>query len=105
MGKSGGVSYASTDAMEDRFRPWCNAILRPGEENFPVHFAGAQGAPVRFVDVNVHMLWMMNYVSFHDVIGIPPTPFKLSYSRARSRELHGNTFSLQNPVACHACRL
>ena len=69
MGKNGGVSYASTDAMEDRFRPWCNAILRPGEENFPVHFAGAQGAPARFVDVYVHMLWMMNYVGFHDVIG------------------------------------
>ena len=69
MGKNGGVSYASTDAMEDRFRPWCNAILRPGEENFPVHFAGAQGAPARFVDVYVHMLWMMNYVGFHVVIG------------------------------------
>jgi hypothetical protein len=69
MGKNGGVSYASTDAMEDHFRPWCNTILRPGEENFPVHFAGAQGAPIRFVDVYVHMLWMMNYVGFHVVIG------------------------------------
>ena len=69
MGKNGGAAYASTDAMGDRFRPWCNAILRPGEENFPVHFAGAQGAPARFVDVYVHMLRMMNYVGFHVVIG------------------------------------
>jgi hypothetical protein len=69
MGKNGGISFASTDAMEDRFRPWCNAILRPGEENSPVHFAGAEGAPARFVDVYVHMLSMMNYAGFHDVIG------------------------------------
>ena len=69
MGKSGSVSYASTDAIEDRFRPWCNAILRPGEDNSPLHFAGVQGAPETFVDVYVHMLSMMNYLGFHDVVG------------------------------------
>ena len=69
MGKNGGVSYASTDAMEDRFRPWCNAILRPGEDNSPLHFAGVEGAPATFVDVYVHMLSMMNYVGFHAVVG------------------------------------
>ena len=70
MGKNGGVSYASTDAMEDRFRPWCNAILRPGEDNSPLHFAGVRKEhPQRFVDVYVHMLSMMNYVGFHDVVG------------------------------------
>jgi hypothetical protein len=59
--------------MEDRFRPWCNAILRPGEDNSPLHFAGVQGAPATFVDVYVRMLSMMNYLGFHAVVGRLPT--------------------------------
>ena len=69
MGSNGGIAHASTDSIETRFRPWCNAILRPGEENHPVHFSGTKGAPVTFVNVYVHMLSMMNYMGFHDVIG------------------------------------
>ena len=33
-----------------------------------MHHAGVLGAPARFVDVYVLMLWMMNYGGFHDVI-------------------------------------
>ena len=69
MGRNGGISMATTDSIENRFRPWCNAILRPGELNEPVHFSGSTGAPVTFVNVYVHMLAMMNYMGFHDVIG------------------------------------
>ena len=68
MGKRGGVSFSSTDAIEDRFRPWCNAILRPGEDNSPLNFKGIQAVPAKFVDVYVHMLSMMNYLGFRDVV-------------------------------------
>ena len=68
MGKRGGVSFSSTDAIEDRFRPWCNAILRPGEDNSPLNFTGIQAVPAKFVDVYVHMLSMMNYLGFRDVV-------------------------------------
>ena len=34
-----------------------------------MHFAGAQGAPGTFVNMYVHMLSMMNYMGFHEVIG------------------------------------
>ena len=67
VGKNGGISSASTD-MATRFAPWCKAILRPGEENEPLHYSGASGAPAAFVDVYVHMLSMMNYLGFHNVI-------------------------------------
>ena len=68
MGNRGGVSFSTTDAIEDRFRPWCNAILRPGEPNSPLNFTGIQAVPTTFVDVYVHMLAMMNYLGFRDVV-------------------------------------
>ena len=68
MGNRGGVSFSTTDAIEDRFRPWCNAILRPGEPNSPLNFTSIQAVPTTFVDVYVHMLAMMNYLGFRDVV-------------------------------------
>jgi hypothetical protein len=68
VGKNGGISSASTDDIATRFAPWCKAILHPGEENDPLHYSGANAAPAAFVHVYVHMLAMMNYLGFHNVI-------------------------------------
>ena len=68
VGKNGGIACADTANMATRFAPWCRAILRPGEENDPLHYSGASGAPAAFVNVYVHMLSMMNYLGFHNVI-------------------------------------
>ena len=68
VGKNGGISSANTDNMMTRFAPWCRAILSPGEENEPLHYSGMSEVPAAFVDVYVHMLSMMTYLGFHNVI-------------------------------------
>jgi hypothetical protein len=69
VGHRGGIASAETANMATRFAPWSRAILQPpGEENDPLHYSGASGAPVAFVNVYVHMLSMMNYLGFHNVI-------------------------------------
>ena len=36
--------------------------------NEPLHYKGASAAPADFVNIYVHMLSMMNYLGFHNVI-------------------------------------
>ena len=64
----GGIASADTANIATRFAPWCRAILQPGEENDPLHYTGTGGAPANFVNVYTHMLSMMKYLGFHNVI-------------------------------------
>ena len=48
--------------------PWCRAILQPGNQNEPLHYEGNGAAPANFVNVHLHMLSMMNYLGFDNVI-------------------------------------
>ena len=41
-GKNGGISCADTANIATRFAPWCRAILRPGEANEPLNYAGSE---------------------------------------------------------------
>ena len=68
VGKGGGMACADTANMALRFTPWCRAILQPGAMNDPLLHMGRDHAPADFVNVYVHMLSMMNYLGFHDVI-------------------------------------
>ena len=68
VAKRGGIASADTSNIATRFAPWCRAILQPGEQNEPLHYSGSSGAPANFVNVYVHMLSMMNYLGFHNVI-------------------------------------
>ena len=72
IGANGGIASGSTDNIASRFTPWCKAILRPGEENEPLHYSGSDGAPATIVNVYVHMISMMNYPGFHNVIDCTP---------------------------------
>ena len=68
VGKNGGISTANTANMMSRFAPWCKAFLSPGEENEPLHYSGMSAVPAAFIDVYEHMLYMMTYLGFHNVI-------------------------------------
>jgi hypothetical protein len=68
VGPRGGPSVADTTNIALRFTPWCRSILQPGAENEPLHYGGRSNAPANFVNVYVHMLAMMNYLGFHNVI-------------------------------------
>ena len=64
VGEVEGTAYR----MALRFTPWCRAILQPGAVNDPLLHMGRDHAPADFVNVYVHMLAMMNYLGFHDVM-------------------------------------
>ena len=68
VGKNGSMSCADTANMALRFTPWCRAVLQPGAMNDPLLYMGRDHAPANFVSVFVHMLSMMNYLGFHNVI-------------------------------------
>jgi hypothetical protein len=69
VGKNGGISTSSTDNIGDRFRPWCNSIIHPGQRNTPLHYQlGSAVAPAEFVAIHDHMLVMMQYLGFEEVI-------------------------------------
>ena len=50
--KSGGITTRDTDNIAKRFRPWCRAILQPGNQNEPLHYEGNGAAPANFVNVH-----------------------------------------------------
>ena len=68
VGKNGGVLTSDAANIAKRFTPWCRAILQPGERNEPLHYTGPSGVPANFLNVYLHMLSMMNYLGFHNVI-------------------------------------
>ena len=68
VNKNGGVCYSDPDNIAKRFTPWCRAILQLGERNEPLHYTGPGGVPANFLNVYRHMLSMMNYLGFHNVI-------------------------------------
>ena len=57
-----------TANIGNRFKPWCRAILQPGQQNDPLHYEGMSNVPANFVDVYTHMLSMMKYLGFDNVI-------------------------------------
>ena len=67
VSRNGSMACADAANMTMRFTPWCRAILQPGATNDPLIHMGSH-APADFVNVYVHMLAMMNYLGFHDVI-------------------------------------
>jgi hypothetical protein len=67
-GKNGGISCADTANIATRFAPWCRSVLRPGEANEPLHYKGASAVPADFTNIYEHMLTMMKYLGFHNVI-------------------------------------
>ena len=67
INKNGNITTRDTDNIAKRFAPWCKAILQPGSQNEPLNYeTGA--APAVFVSVHLHMLSMMTYLGFDDVI-------------------------------------
>jgi hypothetical protein len=68
VSKNGGVCYTDTDNIGKRFAPWCRAMLQLGKPNAPLHYSGNSGAPANFVKVHQHMLSMMIYMGFPNVI-------------------------------------
>ena len=68
INKGGRITTSDTDNIAKRFRPWCRSILQPGKQNDPLHYSGMGGAPANFVSVYTHMLSMMDYVGFDNVI-------------------------------------
>ena len=68
LGSLVGEVEGSAYRMALRFTPWCRAILQPGAVNDPLLHMGRDHAPADFVNVYVHVLSMMNYLGFHDVM-------------------------------------
>ena len=67
INEKGNITTRDTDNIAKRFAPWCKAILQPGSQNEPLNYeTGA--APAVFVSVHQHMLSMMTYLGFDDVI-------------------------------------
>jgi len=68
VGPRGGILTGDTANIATRFKPWCRAILQPGEQNDPLHYEGMSNVPANFVNVYTHMLSMMKYLGFDNVI-------------------------------------
>jgi hypothetical protein len=67
INEKGNITMRDTDNIAKRLAPWCKAILQPGSQNEPLNYeTGA--APAVFVSVHQHMLSMMTYLGFDDVI-------------------------------------
>ena len=68
VGRRGGIVTGDTANIGNRFKPWCRAILQPGQQNDLLHYEGNSNAPANFVNVYTHMLSMMKYLGFDNVI-------------------------------------
>ena len=68
INEKGNITTRDTDNIAKRLAPWCKAILQPGSQNDLLHYEGNENAPANFVNVYTHMLSMMKYLGFDNVI-------------------------------------